>query len=302
MKNYIVLLFFLWGISLHAQLEYITNFEDQNGLEVIIGDMTSDSLWQIGKPDKTYFSNAYSVPNAILTDTIQTYPTNQSSSFIIKLTDETLYKFPYIQVEWQQKLDAEANVDGGIIELSYNRGQSWSNVLDDPIYRPAVVGNYTIGLLSNNQMGFTGQLDWSYVAICWGTFYGVQPMEISEIWIKYTFFSDSNDTQQDGWMLDNFYFVPGIIGSTMDRELNSKNLALFPNPTKNELSISLEGIELNNATLQILNTSGQVVYVQKLDSNIRDSFSLATQNFPEGVYQVFIHSGNSHYQNRFIKQ
>jgi len=141
-------------------------------------------------------------------------------------------------VDWQQKLDAEANVDGGIIEHSYDRGQSWSNVLDDPIYRPAVVGNYTIGLLSNNQMGFTGQLDWSYVAFCWGTFYGVQPMKISDIWIKYTFFSESNDTQQDCWVLGNFYFVPSILGSTMDQELDSENLLIFPKPTKNELSIS----------------------------------------------------------------
>ena len=93
MKIYFILLIFLWRISTYAQSEYITNFEEQTGLDGIIGDMTSDSLWQIGKLDKTYFSNAYSVPNAILTDTIQTYPTHQSSSFNIKLTDETLYKF-----------------------------------------------------------------------------------------------------------------------------------------------------------------------------------------------------------------
>lgn len=195
MKCIILLLFIFSIIPLKAQLGYFTDFESNNGLDLSIGDLASDSLWQIGKPDKTNFNSAYSIPNVIVTDSIQTYPIDHTSSFIIKLEESQLEKFPYIQVEWFQKLDAEENVDGGIIEISYDKGQNWSNVIDDPIYRPAIVGNYITGLLANNQMGFTGQLDWSYVGICWGTFYGAQPIEVSDIWIKYTFFSDSIDTQ-----------------------------------------------------------------------------------------------------------
>ena len=39
------------------------------------------NIWQIGVPHKTFFNTAYTLPNAIVTDTMNVYPVNNSSAF-----------------------------------------------------------------------------------------------------------------------------------------------------------------------------------------------------------------------------
>ncbi len=42
-----------------------------------------NNIWQIGSPQKTVISSAHSAPNVIITDTVNTYPPNNTSVFII---------------------------------------------------------------------------------------------------------------------------------------------------------------------------------------------------------------------------
>lgn len=42
-----------------------------------------NNLWQIGKPQKPFFSSSHSPSNAIVTDTINSYPINNDSYFDI---------------------------------------------------------------------------------------------------------------------------------------------------------------------------------------------------------------------------
>ncbi len=64
---------------------YFLNFDNQHGLQHLTIDTISNpnNIWQIGSLHKTVFTNAYSVPNALVTDTINTYPINDTSTFII---------------------------------------------------------------------------------------------------------------------------------------------------------------------------------------------------------------------------
>ena len=39
-----------------------------------------NNIWQIGKPQKSVFNAAHSAPNALLTDTVNHYPVNDTSS------------------------------------------------------------------------------------------------------------------------------------------------------------------------------------------------------------------------------
>lgn len=41
-----------------------------------------DNIWQIGSPHKQVFNLGYSSDNAIVTDTLNSYPMNDTSSFI----------------------------------------------------------------------------------------------------------------------------------------------------------------------------------------------------------------------------
>jgi hypothetical protein len=42
-----------------------------------------NNIWQIGVPNKPLFNTAYSVPNVIVTDTINTVPANDTSTFYL---------------------------------------------------------------------------------------------------------------------------------------------------------------------------------------------------------------------------
>ena len=165
MKKTILLLAFIISQFFCNGQWLFNNFENSFGMEVIIGDSSMDSIWQIGVPQKTIFNSANSAPNAILTDTLNSYPPNTSSTFILEIDEDVLFGFPFIQVEWQQKFDVEIGVDGGIVEASYDGGVTWQNVLSDTVYRPFVVGSYQIDPLFNGEIGFTGMLDLSLIHI-----------------------------------------------------------------------------------------------------------------------------------------
>ncbi len=72
----------------------------------VIVNIVSDSsnVWQIGRPQKTIFDSAATLPNAIVTDTIGFIPLNNTSSFIISVHPYTLG--PFVSAyQWKQKLD-----------------------------------------------------------------------------------------------------------------------------------------------------------------------------------------------------
>ena len=46
-----------------------------------------DNIWQVGIPQKATINLAFSEPRCIITDTTDSYPTNDTSSFIIQTVD-----------------------------------------------------------------------------------------------------------------------------------------------------------------------------------------------------------------------
>ena len=52
---------------------------------ILIDTTIDNNIWQIGKPSKSLFSSALSSPNAIITDTSNTYPINNESYFYLKI-------------------------------------------------------------------------------------------------------------------------------------------------------------------------------------------------------------------------
>lgn len=300
MKYTSLILFLFISLSAFTQKQSNT-FEYNEQLDINIGPNSADSIWQIGIPQKTYLDSAFSLPYALMTDTINNYGTNLSSSFIIVLNQYTVYGFPFLQVEWMQKTDLEEGVDGGVIETSYDNGLTWSNVFDDPNFRPDIVGNYQWDTLHNNQAGITGTNDWQWMAICWGSNTGTLPNGFSEIYIRYTIVSDSIDTEQEGWMIDNFFVFGGIIGNTADIN-SSKPIAIHPNPTQSLLNINLDEVRSNNANLEVYNNAGKIMMTQNLQINGRANHTIDVQQFPTGLYFIYLKTEDELFYQKFIKQ
>ena len=136
-KLFIVNLFLFFNITAKAQFGGLINlidFESTDSLFTIDTSFTGN-IWQIGTPSKLFFDSAWSVPNAVLTDTLNFYPPNNFSVFTIKISD-TAWGQPQLNrssISYNHKFDTDSLYDGGYIEISYDGGTSWTNIANDSI-------------------------------------------------------------------------------------------------------------------------------------------------------------------------
>ncbi len=288
------------ALQTFAQGPLFNNFDTQGTLEILIDSTSADTIWQIGAPQKLILNETSSMPNALITDTLNAYPTSTEASFVVEMSEHAMHFFPYIQLEWFQKIDFEERVDGGIIEVSYDGEQTWSNIFTDSIYRPEIVGSYQWDTLHNQVAGLTGTSGLSWMGICWGTSIGTPPSNIESVHVRFTMTTDSVDTQQDGWLIDDFYVGLLVIGNTSNQS-NSSKLSIYPNPTVNEITISVEEVLDEVVDIYVYNNTGQMVYTEKAPMFGEASHRINMSTFQQGMYYLLMKGEEVQYREKFIK-
>jgi len=283
---------------------YDINFDNQFGLQHLTIDTISNpnNIWQIGSPQKTIFTNANSVPNVLVTDTINTYPINDTSVFVItNVASGSGFEFPHtVILVGQYYVNSDTLTDYGKIEFSADNGTTWIDMLNDTIIvdtaynwrwywnsykKPFLTGN------SNQWKNF-----WVNLAEL-GHFYGVQNGDT--ILYKFTFISDSIQTNKDGLMFDDLHFEDWIEGiEEVGFELIKSKC--FPNPTKNELTISFNNKQNSNFEIYVYNILGNEIYNSKTNSNI---VSLSVSKYDSGIYfyKIVDKNNNKFSIGKFIK-
>jgi hypothetical protein len=220
----------------------------------IIDTSNHQNIWQIGSPHKARFDSAYSAPFAIVTDTANSYPVNDTSVFIIKAPEWHTSPFYYwlSGFSFHYKLD----IDSGEIAKVEVSGDSliWKTVTDTSFTKPDTSWR------KFEHEPF--QYGWGYDTLL----------------IRFTFISDSIQTNKDGWIIDNFifgYFYTGI------NDISTHNLfRIFPNPSNGNLKIETN----SNKDLQVAihNLNGICVYAcERLPTN-----GQLQLNLPDGIYFV----------------
>ena len=297
-----ILCAFLSFLSLQtfAQNPQYNNFDTEGTLEILIDSTSADTIWQIGAPQKLILNETSSIPNALITDTLNTYPTSTEASFVVEMSEYSMQFFPYIQLEWFQKIDFEDGVDGGIIEVSYDDQQTWSNIFTDSIYRPEIVGSYHWDTLYNQVAGVTGTSALTWMGICWGTPVGTPPSNIESIHVRFTMTTDSVDTQQDGWLIDDFYVGLLVIGNTSN-QANSSKMSIYPNPTVNEIAISLDEVLDEVVDVYVYDNTGRMVYTEQAPMFGEATHRVDMSNFQQGIYYLLMKGEEVQYREKFIK-
>lgn len=214
MKQTLLLTSYFLAASGSAQY-YCNDFDQgcQWALLPVVIDTAEGNIWQIGDPQKTFFQNAYSPVNVIVTDTVNGYPPSNLSRFVVKLPVMDFGWWPEFFLHFQQSFDMDSAHAGGFIEISYDSAQTWMNVFEDWMNPPNIelyedgVGYIYPDTLSNGQLGFTGTSGdalggphWVWSSFCW-----VQngiPLP-DTLQLRFTFFSDSSAMSRDGWMIDD---------------------------------------------------------------------------------------------------
>ncbi len=299
----LIVLFLLVFTSMKTNAQYTydsVSFETPTS--TILIDTSSNNMWQIGTPSKLFFDSAHSGTKAILTDSINNYIPNDTSVFIYVIRHPYTVTC-YTSMEFWHKYDTDTLTDKGIIDASYDGGNSWVTVSDTNNVSPwgsrfwwdydfhETTGNYTA-----HDLITSGKSDgWILSLFNWQWYFPVRLDTIivppDSLMIRFTFISDSIDTHKEGWMIDD------ILTYSMERQLCSgiegkkigKKISISPNPFSSQTTLKADFL-LNNSTITIYNSFGQVV--NQTEGNTGRTFILYRHNLPSGLYYLLVTEKN----------
>ena len=246
MKKPILLLFCFCLLSLYSKAQfghYTLTFDPTDTLyqsHISIDTINHHgNLWQIGSPHKSVFNSPYTAPNAIVTDTINAYPPNDTSVFYIKLPSSDPYGFFVDHLSFRYQLDIDSG-SYGRVDVSTDLGMSWTDIT-------SLSGYYYSSDTPQLNISTTG----------W-TLYNVDyffPM-VDSVFFRFTFISDSTTTTRNGWIIDDInysYYFEDVPMLTNDKIFN-----IYPNPVTTSVTITSTTIPIKH--VEIINLLGQVVY------------------------------------------
>lgn len=258
---------------------------DTNVYQSILIDIAPDSsnVWQIGTPQKIIFDSAATLPNAIVTDTINFYPTNDTSRFIAKI----LMSFPpwgIFALQWKQKLDMDTSFDGGIIEYSIDTGNTWINVFNNPyVYNFYGYDTLNADTLSGGEFAFSGtDTTWKDIWLCFDLSWLQQFQWNDTILFRFTLLSDSVNNNKEGWMIDNMLAHITIIHTVKEVE-QDRYLNVYPNPASNIVHIQAEKI-MNFHIIERMELVDPLGRVVDRWTNIPTKFWFDASKYPDGLY------------------
>ncbi|MCZ4409933.1 hypothetical protein O3Q51_14015 [Cryomorphaceae bacterium 1068] len=246
------------------------NFEEET-FQIQI-DTSSTNLWQIGVPSKPILDSAYSPVNALITDTINSYPTSNHSYFDVVFVSED---HPYFLAEqlhfgFTHKYDTDSLRDGGFVTISVDNGVNFDNVFEYDVasyFIPPAdnsVNLYTeTDTLYTGEPGFSGSSDgWVNTMMGWSTLYlstdeigsAKGGWEIDTVLVRFNFISDSIAESKDGWIIDDFYIFKVDVLSNV-RNTTIAQFKIFPNPATDMITAETEK-DYQNLEMKIRSISG----------------------------------------------
>jgi Secretion system C-terminal sorting domain len=312
MKYLITTLLFLLVFNATAQINCFSNipvqvivstgFEGDSNLKFVyqIDTTNYNNIWQIGKVTKQGFDSAFSGKHAMQTDTLNAYPTNDTSAFYIWILPNNVSMYHQtFSITWMQKYNMSNMLDSGIIQYSLDSGSSWQNVNGfDGLLQPLPVqilfnGNSKI---KGNQIFFTdSSKGWEKATIC-VTFIKYKKPIANKFGFRFMLKTDSIADNKPGWMLDNFkIYTPSYLSSNKNLELHHINI--LPNPCSSYIIIHNNNI--NN--MRIYNMQGLVVQQIIVPKN-ELQFRIDVSNLPIGMYYLDAVIDGIHKGEKFSKQ
>jgi hypothetical protein len=266
---------------------------------------STQNLWQIGTPQKQFFNQAYSAPDAMVTDTLNNYGVNNVSSFDLCIGDfNTNWLYNYdLFIDFRHKFDTDTLRDGGFISVSWDHRQTWMNIIDDTVSRnyffvtPSnnwfMYGNtnlYSSGdSLFNGEHGFSGRSNgWVHSCMAW---YNI-PLKCpafslpDTMYLRFNFISDTIPNNREGWMIDDIRIFSIDLGSGIrDFMAGTKRAWLAPNPVKTSTIVTFDRA-YSHVDYLLTDLSGRVLLQGK--PGTCNEFSVSRAGLSPGIYLLKI--------------
>lgn len=275
--------------------------------EISMNPATSQNLWQIGSPQKTVFSQSLSLPNALITDTLQPYGYGPTSSVTVKFRIPLRQNrsVPQLNIRFWHKYDTDAGKDGGNVELSLDDSLFY-NVFDfDSIntYGPLQTQNFYSAADSVESLGCPGfsgtSTDWTEAGLCFTWFphyYGLMQDSLN-LSLRFNFASDAIESSGDGWMIDDIsaHYYDGV---GLYELKDGRALEIYPNPTSGIVQLE-SAASPGRFTFEITNMQGNIL---KSGTLLHLSHStLDISELKSGPYILHIYNEDRHYRNIVVK-
>lgn len=281
MKQIFTLIALVTGCNVSAQFGIYENFEspwDAYRANFIIDTVNcSHNLWQIGKPQKTVFDSALSVPNAIVTDTLNPYPPNDTSIFYLQQRGSY---GGIASISFYYQLDIDS-LSVARVDISGDMGLNWI----DPIKEDTT---YMFSWWISKPRLDTSTAGWQRFCLnmdSWSHAYPGGPWSFPHyrtsdtLLYRFTFISGDSSVTRDGWMMDNFV-CENTLTVGIDNILSiSSNIS--PNPCTGSIRLYPDFKMAPGDHIAVYNMQGQEVYnTQPLEGQ---TINLP---LPQGVYTV----------------
>jgi len=282
MKKLLVLFFFSNVCNLYCQVpcvDYCLNFEDTTCLHHIYIDTNDypENIWQIGQPQKQVFITAASQPNAIITDTINSYPANNHSVFMIRNPANMGDIYGLNILAGKYFVQTDSIHDYGTMEFSPDNGTTWIDLINDTVY------SLNIQWVSQPKPVLTGRSNgWQHFDVALFDLGSIFNIQLGDTMLfRYTFISDSIFDNMDGLMFDDmchFHFVEGI----SEIKFKAIESSIYPNPADDIFTIEFDNPNSDIFELAIYTFDSKLVF--KKANIVNNRIVLDSKEFIQGTY------------------
>lgn len=269
--------------------------------------------WQIAIPQKVILDSAFSLPRALITDSINLPQPNDTSYATIEIDSmgATWWGWGHTYFRFTHKFDIDSLHQKAYLECSYDSGYTWrllENAYGDGVCDAVtrewqtcdmhtsnlLVGPYFQGV-SNGWEESGYRFNWFEVARVDETDTLPCAMPPTKVFIRFVFINDSVQTTHEGWMIDDIE-IWNLFPGWHVKNTQLPKLQIQPNPTSGLLYIANQN---DLVAYKIIDACGRIVLqTEKTFANSIDISSL--QN---GIYIIeAINDNDAVGRNVFVKQ
>jgi len=260
------------------------------------------NIWQIGIPESGVVDSTFSGKEAIYAEVQAGSSNDNIGYFLISIPAEEHWWGEGI-LSFYHNYQTDSLLNGGFIEVSYDAGITWKNILEDihhinhnfiGIYSEADTVLGGIAAFSGRSGGWVyTELYWHWIAL---TKKGLRESYGTPI-VKFSFVCSSDPLTINAWIIDNIVLRGySIIGSAEARE--SPGVNIFPNPASDELWIEVSGpfTELN---FEVYNIIGEKI----LEKQLHNASHMNISSLIPGIYLLVARDGGTFVAcNKFLKR
>ena len=270
---------------------YTIDFDDTTGYSHLTIDSAGHpgNTWQIGMPQKPIFNVGYLSFKAIVTDTLNPYPVNDTSYFTVNNpAGQGWDSHDAVDLYGYYWVDSDSLTDYGTMEISLDNGGSWINLLHDPVYASHINWGSPVPVLT----GQSGVWQFFYVTVS-GLKVTFDLHTNDPVLWRFDFVSDGIDNGRDGLMYDDLHFDDNV--ENIPEYERHDLITIYPNPVSNELHIQKANAS-GTAKIQVYNSAGKMV----MENSTFNGNKIDVHRLQNGIYLLRYSSGNQYQVQRFV--